>query len=66
MNSERPSCPDEIPPHLGGVLQHGAAGILRVSDEDLAVGERYFHAVTVVHAALSLPPDRLAGPGLSQ
>jgi hypothetical protein len=57
---------DEIPPHLGGIFQHGAAGILRVPDEDLAVGERYFHAVTVVHAALSLPPGRLAGPDMSQ
>jgi hypothetical protein len=39
MNNELPSCLDEIPPHPGGILQHGAAGILRVPDEDLAVGE---------------------------
>jgi hypothetical protein len=46
-------------PGFRRILEDGDCRVLGVADEDLAIGDRYLHAVTVSHTAASLPPCEL-------
>jgi hypothetical protein len=51
---------------MGRILKSWAARVLGVSNKDLSIRRGEFHAVTIVHAALSLPPRKLAELKLRQ
>lgn len=62
----QPGLGEKVTPRVGGITQCRTARVLRVADENLSIRRGDFYAVTVVHAALSLPPDKLTWFNLGQ